>query len=37
MMTIMVPDMLEPIDEIRALCDFVVCDLHEVRRLIVKR
>ncbi len=35
MMTIMVPDLLEPTDEIRALCTFVVRDLHEVRRLIL--
>ena len=35
MMTIMVPDLLEPTDEIRGLCTFVVRDLHEVRRLIL--
>jgi HAD superfamily hydrolase (TIGR01509 family) len=35
MMTIMVPDLLEPTDEIRALCAFVVRDLHEVRSLIL--
>jgi len=35
MMTVMVPDLLEPTDEIRALCAFVVRDLHEVRRLIL--
>ena len=35
MMTIMVPDLLEPTDEIRALCIFVARDLHDVRRLIV--
>ena len=34
MMTIMVPDLLEPTDEIRRLCTFVVRDLHEVRSLI---
>ena len=34
MMTIMVPDLLEPIDEIRALCTFVVRDLHVVRGLL---
>jgi hypothetical protein len=31
----MVPDLLEPTDEIRALCAFVACDLHEVRRVIL--
>jgi HAD superfamily hydrolase (TIGR01509 family) len=35
MMTIMVPDLLEPTDEIRGLCAFVVRDLHEVLRLIL--
>jgi HAD superfamily hydrolase (TIGR01509 family) len=35
MMTIMVPDLLEPTDEIRGLCTFVAGDLHEVRRLIL--
>src|SRR6266446_7381141 len=35
MMTIMVPDLLEPTDEIRGLCDFVVRDLHEARSLIL--
>jgi hypothetical protein len=35
MMTIMVPDLLEPTDEIRGRCTFVVRDLHEVRRLIL--
>ena len=35
MMTVMVPDLLEPTDEIRALCIFVARDLHDVRRLIV--
>ncbi len=35
MMTIMVPDLLEPTDEIRALSIFVARDLHDVRRLIV--
>lgn len=34
MMTIMVPDLLEPTDEIRGLCSFVVRDLHEVARLV---
>jgi beta-phosphoglucomutase-like phosphatase (HAD superfamily) len=31
---IMVPDLLEPTEEMRGLCAFVACDLHEVRRLI---
>jgi beta-phosphoglucomutase-like phosphatase (HAD superfamily) len=35
MMTIMVPDLLEPTDEIRAFCIFVARDLYDVRRLIV--
>ena len=35
MMTIMVPDLLEPTEEIRALCIFVARDLHDVRRLIL--
>ena len=35
MMTVMVPDLLEPTDEIRALSIFVARDLHDVRRLIV--
>jgi beta-phosphoglucomutase-like phosphatase (HAD superfamily) len=35
MMTIMVPDLLEPTDEIRGLCTFVVRDLHEVRGLLL--
>jgi HAD superfamily hydrolase (TIGR01509 family) len=34
MMTVMVPDLLPPTDEVRALCLHVVADLHEVRRLI---
>ena len=37
MMTIMVPDLLEPTDEIRGLCTYVVRDLHEVRSLILDR
>ena len=36
MMTVMVPDLLEPTDEIRALCSFVAHDLHEVRRIILR-
>jgi HAD superfamily hydrolase (TIGR01509 family) len=35
MMTVMVPDLLEPTDEIRGLCTFVARDLHEVRSLIL--
>jgi HAD superfamily hydrolase (TIGR01509 family) len=35
MMTIMVPDMLEPTDEILGFCTLVVRDLHDVRRLIL--
>ena len=34
MMTVMVPDLLPPTDEIRELCTHIVLDLHEVRRLI---
>jgi HAD superfamily hydrolase (TIGR01509 family) len=35
MMTIMVPDLLEPTEEIRGLCTLVVRDLHEVRLLFL--
>jgi len=35
MMTMMVPDLLEPTDEIRGLCAFVARDLHEVCSLIL--
>ena len=35
MMTVMVPDLLEPTDEIRELCVCVARDLHEVRHLIL--
>jgi beta-phosphoglucomutase-like phosphatase (HAD superfamily) len=35
MLTIMVPDLLEPTEDIRGLCTFVVRDLHEVRNLIL--
>jgi HAD superfamily hydrolase (TIGR01509 family) len=35
MMTVMVPDLLEPTDEIRGLCAFVARDLHEVRDLLL--
>jgi len=31
---IMVPDLLEVTDEMRALCHAIVPDLHEVRRLL---
>lgn len=34
MMTIMVPDLLLPTDDIRTLCLHVASDLHEVRRII---
>lgn len=34
MMTIMVPDMLEPNDEMRGLCVRIAQDLHEVRDLL---
>jgi HAD superfamily hydrolase (TIGR01509 family) len=34
MMTVMVPDLLEPIDEITCLCAAVATDLHEVHRLL---
>ena len=34
MMTVMVPDLLEPTDEIRALCVAVATDLHHVRELL---
>jgi beta-phosphoglucomutase-like phosphatase (HAD superfamily) len=37
MMTVMVPDLLEPTDDIRALCVFVARDLHEVRDLVLAR
>jgi HAD superfamily hydrolase (TIGR01509 family) len=35
MMTIMVPDLLEPTEEMRTLCLLVARDLHEVAELIV--
>jgi HAD superfamily hydrolase (TIGR01509 family) len=34
MMTIMVPDLVPPTEEIHGLCTHVVADLHEVRRLV---
>jgi HAD superfamily hydrolase (TIGR01509 family) len=36
MITVMVPDLLAPNDEIRALCTHVAEDLHEVRGMIVQ-
>jgi len=35
MMTVMVPDLLEPTSELRALCVLVARDLHEVRDLVL--
>jgi HAD superfamily hydrolase (TIGR01509 family) len=35
MMTIMIPDLLAPTDDIRALCAAIVDDLHTVRALIL--
>ena len=35
MTTIMVPDLLQPTDEVRRLCAHVATDLHEVRGLIL--
>jgi len=35
MMTVMVPDLLEPTDELRNLCTFVARDLHQVRSTVV--
>lgn len=37
MVTVMVPDLLEATDDIRACCTFVARDLHEVGRLILDR
>ena len=34
MMTIMVPDMLDPTEEMRTLCIRIARDLHEVRELL---
>ena len=34
-MTVMVPDLLEPSEEIRGVCTCVALDLHEVRRLVL--
>jgi beta-phosphoglucomutase-like phosphatase (HAD superfamily) len=36
MMTVMVPDLVAPTDDILALCTFLARDLHEVRQLILK-
>src|SRR3569833_1574042 len=33
-MTVMVPDLLEPTEEVRSLCVLVARDLHEVRGLV---
>ena len=37
MMTIMVPDLIAPTEEIRGLCTFVLDDLHAVHRLVSQR
>jgi beta-phosphoglucomutase-like phosphatase (HAD superfamily) len=37
MMTVMVPDLLEPTADMRALCVFVARDLHQVRDLVLAR
>jgi hypothetical protein len=34
MMTVMVPDLMAPTDEIRGLCVHVAADLHEVRSMV---
>lgn len=36
MMTVMVPDLLDPTDEIRGLCARIARDLHEVRELLTR-
>lgn len=36
-MTVMVPDLMAPTDEVRALCVFVARDLHHVRDLVLAR
>jgi HAD superfamily hydrolase (TIGR01509 family) len=36
MMTVMVPDLLEPTDAIRRKCAAVACSLHEVRELLAR-
>jgi len=35
MMTVMVPDLLEPTEDLRALCVLVASDLHQVRDLVL--
>jgi hypothetical protein len=35
MMTVMVPDMLDPTEEMHSLCVRIARDLHEVRALLV--
>jgi hypothetical protein len=35
MITIMVPDLIAPTDELRTMCTLVAADLHEVRRLVL--
>ncbi len=35
MITVMVPDLLAPTEEIRGLCTLIAGDLHEVRRLLL--
>ena len=37
MMTIMVPDMLDPTEEMQSLCVRIAADLHEVRELIERQ
>jgi HAD superfamily hydrolase (TIGR01509 family) len=37
MMTVMVPDLLEPTEDICTLCAFVARDLHEVRDVVLAR
>jgi HAD superfamily hydrolase (TIGR01509 family) len=37
MMTVMVPDLLKPTEEVRALCILVARDLHQVRDLVLAR
>jgi len=35
-MTVMVPDLLDPTEEMHRLCVRIACDLHEVRTLLVQ-
>jgi hypothetical protein len=35
MMTVMVPDLLEPTEELCALCVLVAHDLHQIRDLVL--